>query len=718
MRKVFVLVLILLVGLSAGAEIPFSAGAAAVSITPLEAGIPTPLGGYGAREGKPAEGVHDTLMAKCLIIEWPGQMCAVVTLDVCSAPVNALEESLAKAGIEGLSVENVLMAASHSHAGIEGLALDRRNISNNPKIGIFSEELLAFVTDRIALGLQEAKANMRPARIAAGVDTLTGMTANRRGDEFVDDDLTVLRIDDMDGKAMAVLVNFTAHGTIMTEKEMLTSGGWSGVMQRTVETMVGGDAICLYTNGAEGDIRPAGAEGGSRWEMAEDFGRRVGIAAADVANQLETHAVDAAALAYTRVTLPEKRPAPDFVAIAGQEYGVSEKEIGQLVQHMWPDTAPLYVLRLDDFAMSTYPGEAICQLGLAVKRTLRDKGIAYPCVSGLTSDYIGYILTKDEYHQSGYEATVSFYGDALGDVLLTAARNLAVSAVSGNRGSESAQQVKIEEGKNEVRVLVNGEPFTTYTYASTQKYPYFWPVNGPKSKLSLTTESSEPYPHHHSLFFGCDKVNGANFWQDENAAGQILSQGSRIESVEGARVSFTDTCLWQKPGEAPVMRDTRRVVIEAPSDALRFLDFSIELEALVPVEIQNTNHSLFSVRMAPEMSVEQGGVLVNREGKRNQEGTQGVVSDWCDYSNTRNGHTEGVAIFVHPSSDWYPTPWSTRDYGFFSPTPLNSIDQPVALAEGEKVALHYRVVVHAGDADRAEIANLYSEYAASAPVSG
>ena len=718
MGKNLVLVLVLLVGLSAGAEIPFSAGAAAVSITPLEAGIPTPLGGYGAREGKPAEGVHDTLMAKCLILQWPDHKCAVVTMDVCSVPINVLEESLAKAGIEGLSVDNVLMAASHSHAGIEGLSLDRRNISNNPKIGIFSEDLLNFVTDRIAQGLTQAQANMQPAKIAAGVDTLTGMTSNRRDDGYVDDDLTLLRVDSLDGMPMAILVNFTAHGTIMTEKEMLTSGGWSGNMQRTVEALVGDNVICMYTNGTEGDIRPNGAQGGSRWQMAEDYGRRVGIHAARLATSLTTHPVEIANLQDTWVTLPEKRPAPDFVAIAGQEYGVSEEEITQLIQHMWPEKAPLYTLRLDDFAMSTYPGEAICQLGLAVKKTLHDTGIAYPCVSGLTSDYLGYILTKDEYHQSGYESTVSFYGDGLGDVLLTAAQDLAVSTVSGKRGSKSAQQVKLEEGNDEVRVLVDGELFTAYTYASAQKYPYFWPVNGPVSGQSLTTESSEPYPHHHSLFFGCDKVNGSNFWQDENATGQILSQGPRIEIAEGARVSFTDTCLWQKPGEAPVIRDTRRVVIEAPSDALRLVDFSIELEALVPVEIQNTNHSLFSVRMTPEMSVEQGGVLVNGEGERNQEGTQGVVSDWCDYSNTRNGVSEGAAIFVHPSSDWYPTPWSTRNYGFFSPTPLNSIEQPVALAEGEKVALHYRVVVHADDAAGADIAGLYSEYAASTPASG
>jgi len=36
-------------------------------------------------------------------------------------------------------------------------------------------------------------------------------------------------------------------------------------------------------------------------------------------------------------------------------------------------------------------------------------------IIGLANEYIGYILTKDEYNQGGYEAAVSFYGETIGD---------------------------------------------------------------------------------------------------------------------------------------------------------------------------------------------------------------------------------------------------------------------------------------------------------------
>ncbi|MGE5296956.1 MAG: DUF6807 family protein, partial [Solirubrobacterales bacterium] len=94
--------------------------------------------------------------------------------------------------------------------------------------------------------------------------------------------------------------------------------------------------------------------------------------------------------------------------------------------------------------------------------------------------------------------------------------------VASAQAAPSDVQAKLEG--NKVVVTVNGQLFTCYKFDKSQKYPYFWPVVGPVSGQSVTTETSEPYPHHHSLFFGCDRVNEGNYWQDTNERGQILSQ--------------------------------------------------------------------------------------------------------------------------------------------------------------------------------------------------
>lgn len=273
------------------------------------------------------------------------------------------------------------------------------------------------------------------------------------------------------------------------------------------------------------------------------------------------------------------------------------------------------------------------------------------------------------------------------------------------------QPVEVLLKDNRLVVTVGGEVFTCYKFAGSQKYPYFWPVNGPVSGKSITTESSQPYPHHHSLFFGCDRVNGGNYWQESNERGQIVSQGPKIIEASGDRVVFTDECFWQQPVKEPVIRDLRRIIITAPSKDIRFIDFEISLEPLVDICILKTNHSLFSARVVPELSVNSGGTLINAEGKTGEKGTWGVASPWCDYTGVWDGVTEGIAILQHPGNRWFPAKWFTRDYGFFSPTPMFwPKDDRTELPKGRMLTLRYRVVVHAGDAKTAGIKQIFEQY--------
>lgn len=282
----------------------------------------------------------------------------------------------------------------------------------------------------------------------------------------------------------------------------------------------------------------------------------------------------------------------------------------------------------------------------------------------------------------------------------------------------ASQKVTATREKDKIAVAIDGRLFTCYKFAADQKYPYFWPVVGPLSGKPITTETSEPYPHHHSLFFGCDRVNGGNYWQEANERGQILSQGPKIVTALGERIVLTDTCLWKQPGKEPVIEDTRHITIAAPSETLRIIDFKITMKPLVDVEILKTNHSLFSARVVPELSVTSGGTLINAEGNTAEKGTFGVASPWCDYSGRwqsqaqlGDGLIEGLSILQNPNNRWFPSKWFTRDYGFFSPTPMYWLEgDKLNLPKGELLTLEYRVLIHAGDAQTANIAGLFEKY--------
>ncbi len=271
--------------------------------------------------------------------------------------------------------------------------------------------------------------------------------------------------------------------------------------------------------------------------------------------------------------------------------------------------------------------------------------------------------------------------------------------------------LKAKKRDDRVQVFAGDELFTEYRYREEQKYPYFYPVNGPATGESVTTETSQPYPHHHSLFFGCDRVNGGNYWQQDNNHGQIVPKKVELKQTEGDEIIIANTCEWQHPEKDSPFKDKRVITISAPAEDIRIIDFKVTVTALIDVTILNNNHSLFSARMVPELSVNEGGTLINAHGNTSEKGTFNKKSPWCDYYGTRDGKTEGLAIFDHPDNPWYPSKWFTRDYGFFSPTEMNWLEGgELHIFQGEKHTLQYRVIVHEGNHEAAKIAQRFEDW--------
>ncbi|MDR1561888.1 MAG: PmoA family protein [Dysgonamonadaceae bacterium] len=265
---------------------------------------------------------------------------------------------------------------------------------------------------------------------------------------------------------------------------------------------------------------------------------------------------------------------------------------------------------------------------------------------------------------------------------------------------------------NRIDVTIGNTFFTSYHFADNEKYPFFYPVNAPFSGNSVTSMRNGEYPHHSSLFFGCDMVNGGNYWQEGLERGRIVSIGARIIEGQGERVVIEDECIWKRPDAPSPIIDRRKILISAPSDSLFVIDFDIEIEMLMDVTILKTNHSLFSARIDPALSVKQGGVMINSAGREGEKATFGEASPWIDCYGTRRAGVEGIALMQHPSNKWYPSPWFTRDYGFISPTPMYwpEDDKETQLKKGEVIRLRYRVLVHAGDFKEAGIADEFEKY--------
>jgi len=280
---------------------------------------------------------------------------------------------------------------------------------------------------------------------------------------------------------------------------------------------------------------------------------------------------------------------------------------------------------------------------------------------------------------------------------------------------EPSQNLSARMEQDRVIIELNGNTFTEYRFGGEFKYPFFYPLIGPLSGESVTTWNTEPWPHHSSLFFSCDKVNGANYWGPLRnlPTGQIRTEWTEIAENSPERVVLLSRHIWQHPEKDADFRDVRRMVLTAPSATMRQIDFEITLEPLRDVRIDKTNHSLFSARMAPDLAVGGGGHLINAEGALNQANTFGKPSNWMAGYGKRDAGVEGLAIFPHPDNHGqeYTAPWFTRDYGFFSPTPMHWLpDGHIVFPKGEPITFRYRVLIFAGDHEQAELAKHYAAY--------
>ena len=278
--------------------------------------------------------------------------------------------------------------------------------------------------------------------------------------------------------------------------------------------------------------------------------------------------------------------------------------------------------------------------------------------------------------------------------------------------SLSGAKITAEKVGSKINVTIDGKFFTSYIFSEDEKYPFFYPVNGPLSGGSVTSMRNAVYPHHTSLFFGCDLVNGGNYWQEGLERGRIISVNAQIEKQGGDSVVISDECIWSRPGALSPVKDTRTFIITSPAATVTLIDAEITMEMMMDVHILKTNHSLFSARMAADLAVTNGGTMINAEGARSEKDTFGKASPWIDFYGPRGTIIEGLAIMQHPSNPWYPSKWFTRDYGFMSPTPMYWPEkgEETFMKEGTKLLLRYRVLVHAGSHLDAKIAEEFEKY--------
>ncbi len=267
---------------------------AGIASTVLPMPIGTPLGGYTARlpafgGGDPADarpkrfaksfmpsvGVHDAPRADAIALEIGGERLVLIRVDTVLLVENdlfAVEQALAP---DGSMRGRVILTSSHSHSA---WAAWQRSLVLMPGIDLPRKDLGERMTAALGQVGKDALAALAPAKLGFAVDRAFDPTNivnhDRRGenDKVIGPDgntagkgkdpiAWAMRIDGVDGKPIAALVDVPLHGTIGEESNQLATRDVTGGLERALTASLGYPVFHLQ--GAAGDVSPGG-EGGRK----------------------------------------------------------------------------------------------------------------------------------------------------------------------------------------------------------------------------------------------------------------------------------------------------------------------------------------------------------------------------------------------------------------------------------------------------------------------
>ncbi len=230
------------------------AGRSRVEITPPE---DTPMMGYLART-KGAEGIHDPLLARALVLDDGDQRVALVGADLCAfdvATARGLRHRIAEA--TSIPAGHIMLALTHTHAG--PLVASRR-------IGEQAAAYIERMQEKLVQVAAEAASSLVPCRIGAGrAKVYLGVNRRERNkdgrivigtnpDGYACPYSHVLVIAKEDGGPIGILFTHGAHPVVLGSENLMISGDYAGVAEREVEGNYGGDAVALFALGFAGNV--------------------------------------------------------------------------------------------------------------------------------------------------------------------------------------------------------------------------------------------------------------------------------------------------------------------------------------------------------------------------------------------------------------------------------------------------------------------------------
>ena len=397
-----------------------NAGFSKVSITPqlgssednFSSGkfIQLPMAGYGARKGKSATAIHDSIFVKAVALKIGLQTIVFVSADMLIMPPNISDSVIHILSEKGIRREQIFFSATHSHSSLGGWG---HGYVGEMFAGKENKSLINWLVCKITESVTSAIADLKPAIIGSGSFNADSYTVNRlRGESGTkNDDFSFIIMEQIGGRK-AVIGSFSAHSTTLGPDNMEISADYPGYWERKIEKTSAD--IALFFAGSTGSQGPI--------EKGDEF-EKSGFIGESLADSLNVHLQSA--ILYDKIefsSLSLKMLLPEYNIRLTTRINLSSYLSNKLMPR--PENVYLQAVRIGNMVWITTPCDFSGEYALQIKDALRSKGFNSN-ITSFNGSYLGYIVPGRYFYLNEYESKqMGWFGPNMGEYTVELIRHL------------------------------------------------------------------------------------------------------------------------------------------------------------------------------------------------------------------------------------------------------------------------------------------------------
>jgi hypothetical protein len=273
------------------------------------------------------------------------------------------------------------------------------------------------------------------------------------------------------------------------------------------------------------------------------------------------------------------------------------------------------------------------------------------------------------------------------------------------------KSIGLWEGERPVLVYNFGTMNLPTNRAAGSRSSYLHPIYGLDGEVWTDDFPADHY-HHHGLFWGWPHVTIAgreyDLWKMRGIRIDFQRWLAKEANAEGAKLGVENGWFVR---DKRVMKEEAWFEVRPATSTGRNIDVTLKWtptdQPITLAGAEGKGYGGLSLRFAPRADT-----TVTVPDGRAAEDLLTMKLPWADLSGKFSGAAggSGTAIFVSPRHPDFPPEWMTREYGLLA-VGWPGVKQKTLLPQ-KTVACRYRLWIHHGTPDAAEIQKVYETYAA------